>query len=162
MNLKIRVNWSFFDKYIKNSKCGENLFFFNNWNLIDENKMLKMSNKLNKVYEKGNIQSYKEEASRIVKERYQTKLKFESYKHTYEIFIDFRNDVNDRHKDDINNDKKILIISHKLFISISTSTCEFKSDEIKDVSFDCLSFDNCEIAPFILYQLSLLFLNILN
>ena len=150
MNSKIRVNWSIFDEYIKNTKYGENLFFFNNWNLIEENKKLEMSNKLNEFYEKGDIQSYKEEASRIVKERYQTKLKFESYKHAYERFIDFRNDVKNRHKDDINNDKKILIISHKLFISIATSTCQFKSDEIKDVSIDCLSLDNCEIAPFTL------------
>jgi hypothetical protein len=35
--------------------------------------------------------------------------------------------------------KKILIISHKLYISIVTSSCGFKSDKIKKVSSDCLS-----------------------
>ena len=150
MNSKIKVNWSIFDEYIKSTKYGENLFFFNNWNLIEEDKKLEMSNKLNELYEKGDIKLYKEEVSRIVKERYQTKLKFESYKHAYERFIDFKNDVNNRHKDDNNNDKIILIISHKLFISIATSSCEFKSDEVKNVSSDCLSLSNCEIAPFIL------------
>ena len=150
MNSKIKVNWSIFDEYIKSTKYGENLFFFNNWNLIEEDKKLEMSNKLNELYEKGDIKSYKEEASKIIKERYQTKLKFESYKHAYERFIDFKNDVSNRHKDDINKDKIILIISHKLFISIATSSCEFKSDEVKNVSSDCLSLSNCEIAPFIL------------
>ena len=149
-NSKIKVNWSIFDEYIKNTKFGENLFFLNNWNLIDENKKLEISNKLNELYEKGDNKAYKEEASKIVKERYQTKLKFESYKHAYERFIDFKNDVIKRHKDDINKDKIILIISHKLFISIATSSCEFKSDEVKNVSSDCLSLSNCEIAPFIL------------
>ena len=43
MNLKIRVNWNFFDKYIKNSKCGENLFFFNFISFIFK-KILPVSN----------------------------------------------------------------------------------------------------------------------
>ena len=122
-----------------------------NWNLIEENKKLEISNKLNKLYEKGDFKLYKEEASNIVKERFKTKLKFESYKHAYERFIDFKKELIDKYKDTIyNSDKKIIIISHKLYISIATSNCIYIDYEVKEVSSDCLYLDYCEIAPFIL------------
>lgn len=149
MNSKVKVSWRIFDEYVKNLKYGENLFFFDNWNLIEENKKLELSNKLNKLYEKGEIKIYKEEVSKIVKERYESGFKFESYKHTYERFIQFKKYIKSKHKETINNkNKKILIISHKLYISIATSSCSFNSDNIKKVSSDCLSLDNCEIAGF--------------
>ena len=44
-------------------------------------------------------------------------------------------------------EKKILVISHKIFISIATSdeNCIFKNNK---TSKNCLVLDNCEIAPF--------------
>ena len=150
MNSRVKVDWSIFDEYVKNSKFGENLFFFDNWNLIEENKKLEISDKLNKIYNRGDMKLYKEEVSKIVEERYLTGQKFESYKHAYERFIDFKNYLLDKHKDTIDDKKKkIIAISHKLFISIASSNCGFGSDNIKNVSSDCLSLDNCEIAPFL-------------
>ena len=149
MKSKVKVNWSIFDEYAKKLKYGENLFFFDNWNLIGENKKIEISKKLNQLYEKGDIKSYKEGASKIVKERYESGLKFESYKHAYERFVEFKNFLKTNHKETINNkNDKILIISHKTYISIATSSGGFKSDDIKKVSSDCLLLDYCEIAPF--------------
>ena len=150
MKSKVKVDWSIFDEYIKKIKYGKNLFFLDNWNLIEDKKRMEISNKLNQLYEQGDMTLYKEEVKNIVKERYLSKLKFESYKHAYERFIDFKKDLIDKYKESIyNSDKKIIIISHKLYISIATSSIEFKDDNIKKVSSDCLSLDNCEISPFL-------------
>ena len=150
MNSKIKVDWSIFDEYVKTLKYGENLFFFDNWNLIEENKKLEISKKLNELYQNGDINLYKKEVSKIIEERYKSGLKFESYKHAYERFIDFKNFLYDKYKDKINDkNKKIIAISHKLFISIATSNCNYESDTIKEVSSNCLSLDNCEIAPYL-------------
>ena len=151
MNSKIKVDWSIFNEYTKNLKYGENLFFLDNWNLIEENKKMEISNKLNQIYEKGDKELYRKEASNIVKERFKTGLKFESYKHAYERFIDFKNFLIDKHKDTISNkNKKIFVISHKIYISIATSSCSYTDDTIKKVSRDCLSLNNCEIAPILI------------
>ena len=150
MNSKVKVNWSIFDEYIKNLKYDENLFFLDNWNLIEENKKMEIFNKLTDLYKKGDKKLYKEEVSKIVKERFNNHLKFESYKHAYERFNDFKNYICNKHKDTIDNkDKKIIAVSHKLYISIATSSCKYDTDEVKKLSSDCLSLDNCEIAPFL-------------
>ena len=150
MNSKVKVNWDIFDNYVKNLKYGENLFFFDNWNLIEDKKKLEISDKLNKIYEKGDMKLYKEEISKILKERYKIRPKFESYKHAYERFIDFKNYLYEKHKDSIDNkNKKIIAISHKLFISIASSSSGFESDEINKFAPDCLTLNNCEIAPFL-------------
>ena len=151
MNSKIKVNWSIFDEYINKIKYNEKLFFMDNWDLIEENKREEIYNKLNEIREKGDMELYKKEVSKIIEERYKTKLKFESYKHVYQRFIDFKKYVKEKHKDSINNkDKKIIIISHKLFISIATSDSNTILKGNNQVSFNCLSLNNCELAPFLL------------
>ena len=56
---------------------------------MEENKELEISGKLNKIYNNGDMNLYKEEISKILEKRYRIVLKFESYKHAYERFIDF-------------------------------------------------------------------------
>ena len=151
MNSKLKVNWSIFDEYTKNNKYGENLFFFDNWNLIEDKAKTEIANKLNNLYEKEDIKTYKKEISKIVEDRYKSGLKFESYKHAFERFKDFKNYLCEKHKDNMQNkDKKIIIISHRLYISIGTSHCNYDSDNVKKTSSDCLMLKNCEIAPFLL------------
>ena len=150
MNSKIKVDWSIFDKYVEKLKYGQNFFFFDNWNLIEEDKKMELFNKLNELYQNGEINLYKKEVSKIMEERKKTGSKFESYKHAYKRFTDFKNFLYDKHKDKINDkNKKIIAISHRLFISIATSSCNYESDDIKDVSSNCLLLENCEIAPFL-------------
>ena len=149
MNSKIKVNWDIFDDYVKKIKYRENLFFMDNWDLIDENKKKEIYKKLIDLYDKKDMDIYKKEVSKIIQERYKTKLKFESYSHTYQRFLDFKNYVYEKHKNTMNNiEKKIIVVSHKLFISIATSEPE---NSLKGkVSLNCLSLDNCELAPFLL------------
>ena len=150
MNSKVKVNWSIFDEYVKKLKFDEQFFFLDYWNLIEENKKMEIYNKLNEIYKKGDMKLYKEEVSKLIKERYESGLKFESYKHAYERFLDFKKFLYDKHKDTIDNkDKKIIAVSHKLFISIITSNIKYETDEIKKFSPDCLLLNNCEIAPFL-------------
>jgi len=53
---------------------------------------------------------YKEEISKILEKRYRIGLKFKSYKHAYERFIDFKNYILDKDAIDDKN-KKIIAIS---------------------------------------------------
>jgi len=149
MNSEIKVNWSIFDNLVNKLKYKENLFFMENWDLLEENKREEIYNKLNELYEKGDMDLYKKEVSKVIEERYKSKKKFESYKHAYLRYIDFKNYLNEKYKDSINNtDKKIIIISHRLFISIATS----KPDNIlkgkDELSSSCSSLGNCELVPF--------------
>ena len=150
MNSQIKVNWDIFDDYINKIKYKEHLFFMDNWDLIEENKRDEIYNKLNALYEKGDKDLYKNEVSKIIEERYKTKLKFESYKHAYQRFIDFKNYLYDKHKNTLNDkERKIIAISHKLFISIATSKSDFILSGKNQVSSNSLALDNCELAPFL-------------
>ena len=150
MNSKIKVNWSIFDEYISKIKYKENLFFIDNWDLLEENQREQIYNKLIDLYEKGDMEIYKKEVSKIIEERFKNKLKFESYEHAYQRFIDFKNYLNDKHKDTINNkEKKIIAISHKLYISIASSNPESILKGSNKTSVGCLSLKNCELAPFL-------------
>jgi len=149
MESNIKVNWDIFDEYANKLKYRENLFFMDNWDLIEENKREEIYKKLIDIYDKKDMKIYKEEVANIIKERYKTKLKFESYSHTYQRFLDFKNFIYEKHKDTMNDlDKKIIAISHKLFISIATSIPESVLNGKGKVSLNCLSLNNCELAPF--------------
>ena len=150
MNSKIKVNWSIFDEYISKIKYKEHLFFMNNWDLIDDDKREQIYNKLNALFEKGDMDSYKKEVSKIIEERYKTKLKFESYKHAYQRFLEFKNYLLDKHKETINDkEKKIIAISHRLFISIATSNPDSILTGKNKVSGGSKSLNNCELTPFL-------------
>ena len=147
-NSKIKLDWSLFDEYVNNIKYNENLFFMNNWDLIEEYKRNELYEKFNTLYEKNNFEDYKIEVSKIIEQRYKINKKFESYKHAYERFIEFKKFINQKHKNSFDNkNQKILIISHKTFISIATSDKEYLLKNNK-ISKDCLVLDNCEIKPF--------------
>ena len=151
MDSKIKVNWNIFDEYLKKIKYKEHLFFMDNWDLIEEKKRDEIYNKLDALYEKGDIDLYKKEVSKIIEERFKTKLKFESYKHAYQRFIDFKNYIYNNHKNSmIKLESKIIAISHKLFISIATSKPESILSDKSHVSLNCLLLNNCEMAPFLL------------
>ena len=104
-------------------------------------KKLEISNKLNKLYEKGDFKLYKEEASNIVKEPFKTKLKFESYKHAYERFIDFKKELIDKYKDTIyNSDKKIIIFIQIILFVIFDNILVIMNYNIPSLHFTFLFF----------------------
>ena len=152
INSNVKVNWDIGTMGGKLWwKDKEHLFFMENWDLIEENKRNEIYNKLNALYEKGDLDEYKNEVSKTIEERYKTKLKFESYKHAYQRFIDFKNYLYEKHKNTINDKKKkIIAISHRLFISISTSKPEsILNGNNNNQSSGGLSLNNCELTPFL-------------
>ena len=149
MNSKIKVNWDIFDEYATKIKFRENLFFMENWDLIDENKREEIYHKLIELYDKKDMDIYKKQVSEIIEARYKTKMKFESYSHTYQRFLDFKNYIYEKHKNSMNDtENKIIVVSHKLFISIATS--DYGNIIKGKVSSSCLTLDNCELAPFLM------------
>ena len=150
MNSQIKVNWDIFDDYINKIKYKEHLFFMDNWDLIDEKQRDEYYNKLNDLYEKGDTDLYKKEVSKIIEERFKTKLKFESYKHSYQRFIDFKNYLYEKHKNTINDKtKKIIAISHRLYISIATSKPDLILKVDNNKTSGGISPNNCELVPFL-------------
>ena len=58
--------------------------------VIDENKREEIYQKLIELFDKKDMDIYKKEVSKIIQERYKTKMKFESYSHTYQRFFYFK------------------------------------------------------------------------
>ncbi|ORX63785.1 phosphoglycerate mutase-like protein [Anaeromyces robustus] len=123
MNSKIKIDWSYFDDYVKNhSKYSENFFYFENIDLVDETEKYEEYLKLKEFYDKQDMNSYKEELSQFLKDK-SKKLKIhESLKHAYERFEEFKTFLRNEHKETLNDkNKKVLSICHSTFINTATS-----------------------------------------
>ena len=138
MNSKVKVDWSYFDEYVKNSKYDENFFYFENINLLDEKEKDAEYLKLKTFYDKGDMKSFKDELGAFLKEKNKTMPKYESIKHAYERFQDFKAYLKNEHKETYNDiDKKILCLTHSTFIKTATSPVPFVDDKT-DEKFDLL------------------------
>ena len=65
MNSPIKIDWSYFDEFVKNSKYDENFFFFENMNLLEPKEKQKIYLKLKVLYDKEDIEKYKEELGKF-------------------------------------------------------------------------------------------------
>ena len=77
MNSKIKVDWSLFDEFIKKSKYDENLFYFENINLLDEKIKEEEYLKLKSLFDNGYMGEYKKEIGKFLKENYEHYKKYE-------------------------------------------------------------------------------------
>ena len=122
MDSNIKIDWSYFDEYVKNIKYDENFFFFENIDLIDEDEKNDEYLKLKKLYDSGDMKSYKEELGKFLKHKSKKIKKHESLKHAYERFKEFKDFLRNEHKGTIDDiDKKILCVCHSTFINTATS-----------------------------------------
>ena len=69
MNSKIKIDWSYFDEYVKNSKYDENFIYYDNMNLIDENEKNIFYLKCKEKYEKGNMEEFKKDITEFLLEK---------------------------------------------------------------------------------------------
>ena len=69
MNSKIKIDWSYFDEYVKNSKYDENFIYYDYMNLIDENEKNKHYLKWKEKYEKGNMEEFKKDITEFLLEK---------------------------------------------------------------------------------------------
>ena len=69
MNSKIKIDWSYFDEYVKNSKYDENFIYYDYMNLIDENEKNIFYLKCKEKYEKGNMEEFKKDITEFLLEK---------------------------------------------------------------------------------------------
>lgn len=152
MNSKVKIDWSYFDNYVKEINYDENFFYFENINLIDEKEKNEEYLKLKKLYEeKDEKKGYKEELKRFLEEKKKILPRFESLKHAYQRFEDFKNFLKNEHKDTINDlNKKILCISHSTFIKTASSPEPFLIDKIEENTDHLYKIKNGEIITLFL------------
>ena len=151
MNSSVKVDWSYFDEYIKNSKYAENFFFFENMNLLDEKVKQEEYFKLKELYDKEDIKKYKDELQRFLKENYKVFSKYESFKHSTGRFEDFKRYLKQEFKETINNkNKKVLCVCHSCFINVATSSIPFLKDEIEEKQDNCYKIKNGEIISLLI------------
>ena len=119
MDSKVKIDWSYFDKYVKGSNYEENFFYFENIDLLDEKEKNEEYCKLKKLYDENDAkESYKKELKRFLKEKSKINFKYESLRHPYKRFEEFKEYLINEYKDTLNdNNKKILCVSHNIFIS---------------------------------------------
>ena len=151
MNSKVKIDWSLFDEYTKNSKYEENFFFFENMNLLSEKIKEKEYLKLKNLYDNNDMQKYKEEIGKFFKENFKKYKKYESFKHSYERFEEFKKYLKEEFKESINNKyQKVLCICHSTFISVATSPSPFLKDEIDENKDNLYKLQNAEIISLLI------------
>ena len=147
----LNINWNIFDEYVKTyKKWNENFYYFEYFNRLDENKKMVKYNKLLDIYTKKEMLELKKE---IVKETPQIIFNddkslqpFESFKHVYSRFLEFKKYLIAKHKDSMNNlNQKVIVITHGDFLGVITNKYLYDNDEINHFPRDCCHCSNCDI-----------------
>ena len=118
MDSKVKIDWSYFDKYIKeSSKYDENFFYFENIDNVNEEVKNETYLKLKKLYDVQSIDEFKKELINFWKGKHKKFGGYESGGHASKRFEEFKNFLKNEHKDSFNDtEKKILCVSHKAYI----------------------------------------------
>ena len=115
------------------------------WNLFDEYIRSEIYNDLRKLYDNNKNELFQQALEKFARFRIQYKKKFESIKHEYNRFLDFKNNLKNEHSINLKDkNQKILIISHSSFIKISTSPGPYKEKNAK-AHPSCHPMKNLEI-----------------
>ena len=147
----LNVNWNIFDEYIKKYKnWDENFYYFEYFNRLDEKEKDIKYNNLLSLYKNGKMEYFKKE---LVKEIPKVIFKdenslqpFESFKHVYSRFLDFKNYLISNHKDTLeDSNKKIIIITHGDFLGVITIKYLYENDDINYFPNECFHCKNCDI-----------------
>ena len=131
----LNINWNIFDEYVKNyQKWNENFYYFEYFNRLEENIKNDKYNKLLDLYSKGDIINYKKEMVNEIPKMIFKKNNlqpFESFKHVYSRFLEFKNFLAEKHKDSLNDlDKKVIVVTHGDFLSVITNKYLYENDDI--------------------------------
>ena len=71
---------------------------------------------------------------------------FESFKHVYERFLEFKNFLMNKYKDSMNDlNKKIIVITHGDFLRVITNKYLYNNDDENFFPKDCCHCKNCDI-----------------
>ena len=140
-------DWTEFEKFNRN--YNENFFYFEFFNRLSEEEKKTKYNKLYDIYKSGNFELLKQEIiNEIPRKIFVNKRMecFESFKHVYERFNEFRKFLKEKHKDTLNKiDDKVLVVTHADFLAVATSETPYDKDDIFHFHDDCYDLHNCEI-----------------
>ena len=146
----LNINWNIFDDYInKYKKWNENFYYFEYFNRLEENVKDVKYHKLLDLYSKGDIINYKKEIVNEIPKMIFKKNNlqpFESFKHVYSRFLEFKNFLAEKHKDSLNDfDKKVLVVTHGDFLGVITNKYLYENDDDNYFPEDCCYCRNCDI-----------------
>ena len=148
MNSPIKIDWSYFDEYVKGIKYDENFYYFENFDCLEDNAKDKIYQKLRTIYESNNIEELKIGLTELAKLRVQNRKRFESLKCLQERFKKFCQNVKNEYKESLGNeDKKILAFSHCSYMKVGTDI-RLYSGEKQYFNIDCYKPKNCEILSY--------------
>ena len=145
---EVKFDWSLFDEYSKSSKFDENLFYFVNFILFnEENEILdEWHKKLKHIYDQGNIGKLKEEINNMyVAGKRKNCTKLESLKHVSERVNKLKDFLLLTHKDKIHKkDEKIILFGHGSLIKVATSQIPYDNDFVDQYDENSALCGNCE------------------
>jgi broad specificity phosphatase PhoE len=148
MNSPIKIDWSYFDEYVKGIKYDENFYYFENFDCLEDSAKDKIYQKLRTIYESNNIEELKIGLTELAKLRVQNRKRFESLKCLQERFKKFCQNVKNEYKESLgNDDKKILAFSHCSYMKVGTDI-RLYSGEKQYFNIDCYKPKNCEILSY--------------
>ena len=146
----LNINWNVFDDYIKKYKnWNKNFYYFEYFNRLNDSQKKNKYQKLVDLYDKKDMNNLKKE---IVNEMPKIIFNngefhpFESFKHVYSRFLEFKKYLFENQKDSLDNfDNKIIIVTHGDFLSVITNKYLYENDDENDFPEDCCYFKNCDI-----------------
>ena len=146
----LNVNWNVFDDIIKKYKnWNENFYYFEYFNRLNDSQKYIKYQKLADLYNKKDMFNLKNE---IVNEMPKIIFNgeefhpFESFKHAYSRFLEFKEYLIEKHKDNLDNfDNKVIIVTHGDFLSVITNKYLYENEDENDFPEDCCFCKNCGI-----------------
>ncbi len=146
----LNINWNIFDNYVKENKnWNENFYYFQFFNRLEEKQKISKHEKLLDLYNKGDMNKYKNEMVNELPKMIFGKdslQPFESFKHVYSRFLEFKNFLNEKHKDALNDlNKKVLVVTHGDFLGVITNKYLYDNDDVNAYPEDCCYCRNCDM-----------------
>ena len=146
----LNVNWSIFDESVRKYQNWDiNFYYFEYFNRLSDTQKKIKHRKLLDLYNKKDMDNLKKEiANEMPKIIFADEglQPFESFKHVYSRFLEFKKFLSEKHKDSLDNfDSKVIIVTHGDFLGVITNKYLYENDDINSFARDCCHCKNCDI-----------------
>ena len=146
----LNVNWSIFDESVRKYQNWDiNFYYFEYFNRLSDTQKKIKHQKLLDLYNKKDMDNLKKEIANempkiiFADEEFHP---FESFKHVYSRFLEFKKFLSEKHKDSLDNfDSKVIIVTHGDFLGVITNKYLYENDDINSFARDCCHCKNCDI-----------------
>ena len=146
----LNVNWSIFDESVRKYQNWDiNFYYFEYFNRLSDTQKKIKHQKLLDLYNKKDMDNLKKEiANEMPKIIFADEglQPFQSFKHVYSRFLEFKKFLSEKHKDSLDNfDSKVIIVTHGDFLGVITNKYLYENDDINSFARDCCHCKNCDI-----------------